>query len=208
MSCLLGFVELLQLDDLDPVGAPPTSRGERTRLGFVAAGRLPLARRRAWLLQRVSGRLFRGSCKEQASLPGGARRRPRRRRHAPGGFSLFALALDMLMDRDPDQPIDQARLRRHLRDQPVERRRTPAEAVAEAEEAVTVASGAASGDSRQLRGIPAVGRSVSGAVPGSDPVQALFGEQAQRRASPVLRGRPARRASSPRCSRTSTVTAG
>jgi hypothetical protein len=72
---------------------------------------------------------------------------------------------------------DQARLRPHLRRQPVERKRTPAEAVAEAETVVAVASGAAGGDARQLRGIPAVGQSVSGAVPGSDPEAALMAKQ-------------------------------
>ena len=38
-------------------------------------------------------------------------------------------------------------------------------------------SSAAGGDTSRLRGLPAIGRGVSGAVPGSDPLKALLAKE-------------------------------
>jgi hypothetical protein len=77
--------------------------------------------------------------------------------------------------------VDEARLRPHLRRRPVERKRTPAEAVAEAEQAVVVALGAAGGDARALRGVPCVSKGGMGsAMPGTDPLEALLAKEHRR----------------------------
>ena len=49
------------------------------------------------------------------------------------------------------------------------------------EEPESVAGGTAPGDSRRLRGIPAVSRGTSGAVHGTDPVRALLAKEGRRR---------------------------
>ena len=73
--------------------------------------------------------------------------------------------------------LDDARRLPYLRRQPVERKRTPAEAVAEAEQAVTIAPGAAGGDARQLRGVPCVQSGMGSAIPGTNPLEALLAKQ-------------------------------
>ena len=78
------------------------------------------------------------------------------------------------------QGDDDHRLRPHLRRQPVERKRTPAQAVDEAERQVVVAPGAAGGDAQQLRGIPAVG-GAAGAIAGTNPASALIAKEARSR---------------------------
>ena len=45
----------------------------------------------------------------------------------------------------------------------------------------TAAGGTAAGDPRRLRGLPAIGRNVSGATHETDPVRALFAKESRRR---------------------------
>ena len=76
-------------------------------------------------------------------------------------------------------PIDEARLRPHLR-QPVERKQTPVEAQAE-EVATSPAWKMPAGDDlERLRGLPAIGRNVRGSIRGSDPASETI-KRAERR---------------------------
>ena len=67
-------------------------------------------------------------------------------------------------------PLDQARLRPHLRQQPAKRKRTPVEA--EADETTTSPGWKTpvGGDLERLRGLPAVGPNIRGSIRGTDPV--------------------------------------
>jgi hypothetical protein len=65
---------------------------------------------------------------------------------------------------------DQARLEKVLRE-------------SEFVEAEPAAGATAGGDSRGLRGIPAIGRGCAGAIPGTSPVGALLRLEGRRRAS-------------------------
>jgi hypothetical protein len=49
------------------------------------------------------------------------------------------------------------------------------------EEPSSAAGATAAGDSRRLRGIPAVGRGCSSTIPGTDPVRALLAREARQR---------------------------
>jgi hypothetical protein len=51
------------------------------------------------------------------------------------------------------------------------------------EEPSSAAGATAAGDSRRLRGIPAVGRGCSSTITGTDPLQALLAKESRRRRS-------------------------
>lgn len=53
--------------------------------------------------------------------------------------------------------------------------------VGDAEMPSSTAGATAAGDERRLRGVPAVGRGVSGAIPGTSPVGALLAHESRRR---------------------------
>jgi hypothetical protein len=69
------------------------------------------------------------------------------------------------------EAIGEGRLLRSVQGARVERNLTRQVAKLEREESTTTtAGGTAAGDPRRLRGLPAIGRNVSGAIPGTDPV--------------------------------------
>ena len=75
-------------------------------------------------------------------------------------------------------PLDQARLRPHLREPA--KRKTPAEAQAE-EVATSPGWKVPAGDDlERLRGLPAIGRSVRGSIRGTDPLSETI-KRAERR---------------------------
>ncbi len=51
----------------------------------------------------------------------------------------------------------------------------------EHEEPASAAGATAAGDARRLRGVPAVGRGVPGAIPGTNPVGAVLARESRRR---------------------------
>ena len=76
-------------------------------------------------------------------------------------------------------PLDQARLRPHLRE-PAKRKQAPAEAQAE-EVATSPGWKVPAGDDlERLRGLPAIGRNVRGSIRGTDPLSETI-KRAERR---------------------------
>jgi hypothetical protein len=75
-------------------------------------------------------------------------------------------------------PLDDARLRPHLRNGGRPERKAVVVASSESEVATSGLPGVAGGDARTLRGIPAVSPyGVGSAIPGTDPMRALLAKE-------------------------------
>jgi hypothetical protein len=79
----------------------------------------------------------------------------------------------------PDEARLLPRLRRHELE--AEQARILARVLAEVEDELRADPRAAAGDPARLRGLPAVGRGIAGAVSGSDPLRSLLAKEGRRR---------------------------